>query len=117
MPIIKDWQELKANVAVRLGKYILNEVAEFQSIINARVYIYKITEHSLYLAYTRGYSAGEIVRILKMLSKNVMPMEMEKLIRQHVNSNKYYRATMILRGGNYCVQSENKEVLAQVCHS
>jgi len=70
----------------------------------------EITDHSLYLAWASGYSS-EIIRILKCLSRNTVPLSLERIIRDNVNANKFYKATMTLRNRNYCVQSEDSKVL------
>eukprot|EP01123_Difflugia_compressa_P011253 TRINITY_DN4435_c0_g2_i1.p1 TRINITY_DN4435_c0_g2~~TRINITY_DN4435_c0_g2_i1.p1 ORF type:complete len:701 (-),score=103.92 TRINITY_DN4435_c0_g2_i1:80-1954(-) len=98
-------------MSLRIAKHFLDEIAEFQHIVNAVVYVYKVTDHSLYLGWCRGYAPEEVVRLLKLLGRNPLPLNMEKIVRDNVNNNKYYKATMTLRNRHYCVQAENKEVL------
>jgi len=113
LPIVYTKAELTDNYALRLAKEFLDDIAEFQKIVNALVYVYKITEHSLYLAWARGYSIEEILRLLNTFSRNPVPLQLQVFIRANVNS-KYYKAAMTLRNGSYCVQSDDRIVLEEL---
>uniref|UniRef100_A0A6B2KZC3 DNA 3'-5' helicase n=1 Tax=Arcella intermedia TaxID=1963864 RepID=A0A6B2KZC3_9EUKA len=68
----------------------------------------------MYLAWCRGYAPEEVVRLLKLLAKNPLPLSVEKYVRDHTNNFTYYRATMTLKNKQYCVQSVNREVLEKL---
>eukprot|EP01130_Rhizamoeba_saxonica_P017819 TRINITY_DN8732_c0_g1_i1.p1 TRINITY_DN8732_c0_g1~~TRINITY_DN8732_c0_g1_i1.p1 ORF type:complete len:1155 (+),score=249.27 TRINITY_DN8732_c0_g1_i1:477-3467(+) len=114
LSIIKNFELHNIEKATDLAKYLLDDVSEFEKIINATVYVYRITPHSLYLGYTRGYGPREIVRLLKLLSRNPMPLKLESLIRNETHGSSYYQATMVLRDGKCLVQSADEELLLNI---
>lgn len=95
-----------------MAKEILDEVAEFKLIVSSHTYIYEINPHSLYLGWSRGYSAKEIVRVLSMLGKNPMPLSLQKLIYENTNNNTYYKATMTVRTLARNSDDKNSEAIA-----
>jgi hypothetical protein len=60
--IVKQAEHVMQETGFRLAKDLLNDVGEFSYIIDGAVYVYRITEQTLYLAYMAGYTAGTIVR-------------------------------------------------------
>lgn len=94
-----------------LAKEILDEVAEFKLIVSSYTYVYEINPHSLYLGWSRGYSAKEIVRLLSLLGKNSMPYGMQRMIYENTNNKNFYKATMTVRTMTK-INAETKEEIA-----
>jgi hypothetical protein len=111
LPIITDLGTLQRERGVQLAKELLDSIAEFESIINARVFKYTVTRYSLYIAYKRGFRAAEILRLLRTLSQNPMPDTLYQLIANEEAYRHYYRAVLVLRDGKYYVQSRDKKVI------
>lgn len=111
LPIITELSEWEREVGVQLAKELLDSIADFESIINARVFKYIITKHSLYIAYKRGFRAAEILRLLRTLARNPMPRQLHELISNEENYIHYYRAVLVLREGSFFVQSTDLSVI------
>eukprot|EP01126_Amoeba_proteus_P042285 TRINITY_DN4592_c0_g1_i4.p1 TRINITY_DN4592_c0_g1~~TRINITY_DN4592_c0_g1_i4.p1 ORF type:complete len:976 (+),score=215.75 TRINITY_DN4592_c0_g1_i4:1181-4108(+) len=114
LPIMKDLDTYKKDVASRLAKEVLDEVAEFRMILGSLVYQYEITAHSLYLGHCRGFSGREIVRLLSLLSRNVVPLKLQEFIYKKTNDDEFYKATMTVRDKNRAVRSTDKQLLVKM---
>jgi DNA repair helicase Rad25 len=118
----------------RLAKQLLNEIAEFKYILQGKVYVFEITEQSLYLAWANGYTGKSVMRLLTTLSACNMPSSLARLIMTYTNEKKYYRAIVTLKPApmktnfldtnpsnvvklRHCIQSTSKEVLANLMNS
>jgi DNA excision repair protein ERCC-3 len=112
LPIITDWAVLQRERGVQLAKELLDSIADFDSIINARMFKYTITRHSLYIAYKRGFRAAEMLRLLRTLAQNPIPRSLYELINNEQAYIHYYRAVLVLENGNFYVQSPDKSVIA-----
>jgi len=110
LPVLAEWSKVKHEYAARLLKTVLDETAEFQGIVSGETYEYKFTEHSLFLASTRGFSAEELLYQLKLFSLNEMPGVLEELIRDCTH-DVYYEAVTSYIGGKYHVKSTTPQIL------
>jgi len=113
-------EEYEQQWGIRLAKEFLDSVAEFKrmtclpGIENKHFYKYEITELSLFLAHSQGFTKGEIARLLRFLSqKQALPMNLQKKIREKTNSQ-YYPAFMVLRDKKYHIESESQEIAVQL---
>jgi transcription initiation factor IIE alpha subunit len=111
LPIITELNEWERELGVQLAKELLDSIADFESIINARVFKYIITRHSLYIAYKRSFRAAEILRLLRTLARNPIPRQLHELISNEENYIHYYRTVLILREGSFFVQSMELSVI------
>ena len=76
------------------------------------VHQYKLTPYSLYAAVATNIDTERIIQVLEKLSKNKLPKEIEKFIRDC--TEKYGKAKLVLKHNKFYVESEFPNVLREL---
>ena len=76
------------------------------------VHQYKLTPYSLYAAVATNIETESIITVLERLSKNVLPKEVKKFVRDC--TSKYGKAKLVLKHNKFYVESEFPMVLREL---
>lgn len=76
------------------------------------VHEYKLTPYSLYAAVATNIDTESIVKVLNRFSKNKLPDEVAKFIREC--TKRYGKAKLVLKHNKYHVESEHPAVLREL---
>ena len=76
------------------------------------IHQYKLTPYSLYAAVATNIETESIINVLERLSKNVLPKEVKKFVRDC--TSKYGKAKLVLKHNKFYVESEFPMVLREL---
>jgi DNA excision repair protein ERCC-3 len=76
------------------------------------IHQYKLTPFTLYAAVATNIETKSIITVLERLSKNKLPVEVEKFIRDC--TSKYGKVKLVLRHNKFYVESEYPSVLKEL---
>ncbi|KAL3914809.1 MAG: hypothetical protein SGILL_005944 [Bacillariaceae sp.] len=76
------------------------------------VHQYKLTPYSLYAAVATNIETESIISVLERLSKNALPIQVKKFIRDC--TSKYGKARLVLKHNKFYVESEYPMVLREL---
>lgn len=112
LPLLqKSLRNLKWNPSIIQAHKLLCLVGELK-LYYSQVFDFTITPLSLYIAQTRNYTIDDIISCLQIMTRGMPKPELERIRR--ISTDNYFKASISLRNGRYCVESLDKDVIMKL---